>query len=236
MLAIGETVMAIGKRRSGGSFLPALKYDARVGTLYVQDRVYENGRWESEQRDVTKTFRAAFDMENLQTGWIKFPKGAAPELRLVLIGKDYGEPPDDDFKEGLRVLVKMDESLGGDVRELMSTAVALWNAFDALHDAFLADTAKHHGALPVVDLDHTVETKTANGTSFTPIFKIVGWIPRPLDLPIEPVKAVKPRQKAAAISTTRYLPLLIDEEPGAREADGKSAFSRSFAKQPKQRS
>jgi hypothetical protein len=123
MLAIGETVMAIGKRRSGGSFLPALKYDARVGTLYVQDRVYENGRWESEQRDVTKTFRAAFDMENLQTGWIKFPKGAAPELRLVQIGKDYGEPPDDDFKEGLRVLVKMDESLGGDVRELMSTAV-----------------------------------------------------------------------------------------------------------------
>jgi hypothetical protein len=190
--------MSIGKRKSGGNFLPALKYDARVGMLYLQDRVFENGHWESEQRNVTKEFRAAFDMQNLQRGWIKFPKGAAPLMHLVPIGQEPGDAPDDDYKEGLRVLVKMDASLSGDVRELMSTAVALWNALDALHDGYLADADKHPGALPVVDLDHTVETKTANGTSFTPVFKIVGWIPRPLDLPIETAKAARPKQKAAA--------------------------------------
>jgi hypothetical protein len=191
--------MAIGKRKSGGNFLPALKYDARVGTVYLQDRVYADGRWESEQRDVTKEFRAAFDMQNLQRGWINFPKGAPPQMHLVPIGQDPGDAPDDDYKEGLRVLVKMDASLGGDVRELMSTAVALWNALDALHDGYLADADKHPGALPVVDLDRVVETKTANGTSFAPIFKIVGWIPRPPDLPIALAgSTTKQKQKVTA--------------------------------------
>jgi hypothetical protein len=189
--------MAIGKRKSGGNFLPALKYDARVGTLYLQDRVYENGRWESEQRDVTKEFRAAFDMQNLLRGWIKFPKGAPPQMHLVPIGQDPGDAPDDDYKEGLRVLVQMDQSLGGDVRELMSTAVALWNAMDALHDAYLADAAKHPGALPVVDLADKVETKTTAGTSVAPIFEIIGWLPRPPDMPAEIAKPV-PKQKQKA--------------------------------------
>jgi hypothetical protein len=189
--------MAIGKRKSGGDYLPMLKYDARVGTLYLQDRVYENGKWETEQRDVTDKFRAAFDVGNLRRGWINFPKGAAPETHLVQIGEDYGDPPDDRFKEGIRVLVKMDASLGGDVRELMSTAAALWNAMDALHDAYLADTAKHPDALPVVDLADRVETKTTAGTSVTPVFKIVGWIPRPPNMPAEIARpAPKQKQKA----------------------------------------
>jgi hypothetical protein len=186
--------MAIGKRKSGGDFLPMLKYHARVGTMYLQDRVFENGHWENEQRDVTKEFRAAFDLKNMQRGWIKFPKGAAPETKLVPVGKDPGDPPDEGFKEGIRLLAKMDESLGGDVRELMSTAVALWNALDALHDAYLADTAKHPDALPVVDLADRVETKTTAGTSVTPVFKIVGWIPRPPNMPAEMARpAPKPK-------------------------------------------
>jgi hypothetical protein len=194
----GET-MAIGKRKSSGDFLPMLKYDARVGTLYLQDRVYSGGHWETEQRDITKEFRAAFDLANLQRGWIKFPKGAAPETRLAPIAQDYGEALDDDFKEGIRVLVKMDTSLGGNVRELMSTAVALWNAMDALHDAYLASADQHPGALPVVDLAETTETKTSAGTSVAPVFKIVGWIPRPPDLPIALAgSTTKQKQKVKA--------------------------------------
>jgi hypothetical protein len=198
--------MALGKRKSGGNFLPALKYDARVGTLYLQDRVFEGGRWESEQRDVTDKFRATFDLETAQRGWINFPKGAAPQTVLVPLGQDPGDPPTSEYKEGLRVLVKMDASLGGDVRELMSTAVALWNALDDLHDAYLAGSADHPDALPVVDLDTVVETRTMNGTSFTPVFKIVGWTPRPPDLPKTVVAKPAPtaataRPKARPVST-----------------------------------
>jgi hypothetical protein len=167
---IAENVMAIGKRKTSGDFLPMLKYDARVGKLYFQDRVYENGRWET---------------------------------------------PDDDFKEGIRILVKMDASLGGNVRELMSTAVALWNAMDALHDAYLAGTRQHLGALPVVDLDRVTETRTSGGASVAPIFKIVGWIPRPPDLPLTEMAKPAPKQKLKARPkpTTSLRDDLIDEIP-----------------------
>jgi hypothetical protein len=198
--------MAIGKRKSGGDYLPMLKYDARVGQLYFQDRVYTNGSWASEQRDVTKGFRAAFDLENLQRGWIRFPKGAAPETKLVRIGQDQGDPPSDDFKEGIRLLVKMDTSLGGDVRELMSTAAALWFGLDALHDDYLAGAGAHPGALPVVDLDHVTETKTTSWASFTPTFKIVGWLPRPPDLPATEAARAAPKPKAAGDDMDKVLP------------------------------
>ena len=96
--------MALGKRKDGGNFLPIIKFDARVGTFYLQDRVNSGGAWQTEQRDVTETFQAAFDLENLQRGWIRLAKGAAPEVKLVLAGDDPGEPPTDDHKEGIRVV------------------------------------------------------------------------------------------------------------------------------------
>lgn len=123
----------------------------------------------------------AFDLEQLQRGWIRFPKGAAPEATLVPAGEDPGDPPSDDHKEGVRILLKMADHLGGDVRELMSTARGLWNAVDTLHDQYLA-AARHPGELPVVTLDSVREKKTAAGTTFVPIFKIADWIRRPDDL------------------------------------------------------
>jgi hypothetical protein len=194
--------MAIGKRKSTGNFLPVLKWDAKAGTFYLQDRVYAGGCWETEQRDVTPEFRAAIDVANLQLGWIKFPKASAPQTQLKPFGQDYGDPPDADYREGLRVLVKMDQSLGGDVRELLSTAAALWNAMDKLHDAYLAGVTEHPGALPVCDLASVTETKNASGSAFEPVFKIVGWLPRPPDLPLvetaRPAAPPKPKAGKAA--------------------------------------
>jgi hypothetical protein len=70
--------MGLGKRKDSGTFLPLCKYDARAGRFYLQDRVQAaNGEWETTQRDVTDTFRAVFDLRNMQTGWLRFPKGAA---------------------------------------------------------------------------------------------------------------------------------------------------------------
>jgi hypothetical protein len=174
--------MALGKRKDGGNFLPIIKFDARVGTFYLQDRVFSDGNWQSEQRDVTESFQAAFDLENLQRGWIRFPKGAAPEVTLVPAGQDPGEPPSDDHKEGVRVVLKMAGHLGGDVRELMSTARGLWNAIDTLHEQYLASAAKHAGEVPVVTLEDVREVKTAGGATFVPTFKIADWIPRPPEL------------------------------------------------------
>ena len=198
--------MALGKRRDGGNFLPIIKFDARVGTFYLQDRVHSDGTWQTEQRDVTDEFQAVFDLENLQRGWIRFPKGAAPDVTLVPAGEDPGDPPSDDHKEGVRVILKMADSLGGDVRELMSTARGLWNAVDTLHDRYLAAAASHPGELPVVTLGNVREVKTGAGTTFVPVFNIVDWVPRPPELTGDP----RDRNKAQ-----RELPLAAKAAPAA---------------------
>ena len=170
--------MALGKRKDGGDFLPIVKFDGRIGKFYLQDRVFVDGEWKTEQIDITEVFEAIFDLEKLERGWIKFPKGAAPEVILVPAGDDPGDAPGDDFKEGLRVVLRMAERLGGDKREMLSTARGLWNAIDALHDEYLAQVEQHRGQLPVVKVAYVKEKTNAAGVTYVPIFRIDHWVPR----------------------------------------------------------
>jgi hypothetical protein len=177
------TDMALGLKKTGDAILPILKYDAREGLIYVQDRVQlENGEWASEQKNVTKNFEAIFDLANTLVGWIKFPKGAAPECTLVPIGTDHGPAPSKDHKEGLRVLVKITGDEVG-VRELLSTSLGLCVGLDELHDAFLEHADDHPDEVPVVRLADVIKNQTKQGVSVQPVFEIVGWRSRPKDLP-----------------------------------------------------
>jgi hypothetical protein len=180
--AVGVTAMGLGKRK-GQEFLPRLKYDARSGLFYTETRVNNRGTWESEQNNVTEGFRGIFDLKTVEVGWMHFPKGAAPNLVLVPIGQDWGNAPTPDHKQGFRLLVKMPPELGGDVREFLSTAVATWNAIDALHTAYAKQADKHPDQLPMVKLTEVIETRLTNGTSFVPVFEIDGWVARPVDMP-----------------------------------------------------
>ena len=160
-------------------------------------------------------FRAIFDLDNAQVGWIYFPKGSAPDTALVPAGHDPGDAPSDKHKEGVRVIVKMADTLGGDVRELMSTAIGLWNGIDALHDAYLAGVKDNPGHLPVVTLSEIYETKTAAGTSCVPVFAIADWVPRPPDLPLTgmPMAAKsKPAMKPATRETRSSRLAELDDE------------------------
>src|SRR4051794_9035189 len=56
--------MALGKRK-GSDFMPILKFDARVGTFSLQDRVNRDGIWKNQQTDVTIGMRAIFDLETV---------------------------------------------------------------------------------------------------------------------------------------------------------------------------
>jgi hypothetical protein len=174
--------MSLGKRK-GSDFMPILKFDARVGTFCLQDRVNRDGIWKNEQTDVTKQLRGIFDLETVERGWIHFPKGAAPELVMVPPGEDPGGAAFNGSQRGLPPLREMTDELGGEVREFMSTALAAWNAIDALHTAYLKLVPKHPAQLPVVELFDVIEKKTASGSSFIPCFKIVDWVPRPADMP-----------------------------------------------------
>jgi hypothetical protein len=198
--------MTIGKRKTtSGNFLPLLRYDARSGSLYTQDRVMRDGAWQTEQNDVTETMEAIFDLPNAQIGWIKFPKGAAPEMVLKKAGEDIGERPSPDHKEGVRIIVKiLDDDAGP--RELASTAGVLWNSIDQLHEEYLAGLKTNPGGkLPVVMLANVNEVSTPSNTNYEPVFEIVRWVPRPADLPADgiPVTAAasspaKPQKRGNA--------------------------------------
>ena len=67
-MAFGGFFDGVGE---GGSFLPIIKYDSRSGRLSRRDR--ENG--ENSDVDITRNFKAIFDFENVEIGFINFNTG-----------------------------------------------------------------------------------------------------------------------------------------------------------------
>jgi len=210
--------MALGKRK-GSDFTPIIKYDARHGLVYLVDRVRApTGVWEAQQRDITKDFRAIFDLEKLERGWIYYPSGAPPELTMVPAGQDPGEQPSPDHKEGIRFYLKLPAELGGDVRELQSTALAMWDAIDALHTAYLNQVTDHPDELPIVKLVEVIKVPTGKGQSFTPVFEIIGWAKRPFDLP-------KSRKKTNGTRKPAKQARAADDDFGANDLGSDSRVS-----------
>jgi len=76
--------MGLGLKISsgGGDFLPIVKYDARAGRMFRVDKV--DGI--STPVDITKKFKAVFDFENVEVGYINFATGSAPDFVMVPLG------------------------------------------------------------------------------------------------------------------------------------------------------
>jgi hypothetical protein len=194
--------MAIGKRKTDGE--RRLNWDFKIGKFVFEDRTRTDSGWENQQTNVENDkFRAVPDLPNLERGWIAYLKGEGLNTVLVPLGQDYGNPPSDKHREGLRLIVKMDESLGGDVREFISTLPAIWDAIDKLHDDYLTGVKEHAGCLPAVDVAATREVPGRDSPIRVPIFKINGWVPRPFELPIGGIPLFKRAKKADAGSDSQ---------------------------------
>jgi hypothetical protein len=167
----------------GGDFLPIVKYDARAGRISRVDR--ENG--ESIPTDITNNFKAVFDFENVEVGFIKFAAGMAPDFRLSRFYDRKPVPdPKGDYKPGVRFVIKLAKECGGDIREIASNAGAFLDAAKKLHVEYEAGIKENAGKLPVIALDG-VNAKTSGegqkkSTNYVPVFKIVSWVKRPDDL------------------------------------------------------
>jgi hypothetical protein len=195
---IEEAIMGLGRRMTSGVGLGKWTWDFRSGQSVLEDRLLTLRGWEAEQRNVENNkFRAVLDAENIQLGWIAYLKGEGLNAKLVPLGQDYSDPPSDQHKEGLRLVVKMDASLGGEVRELISTSQTMWSAISQLHDAYLAGVGAHPGCLPAVDIVDTHKETTPKGPMYSPVFKIVGWAPRPSELPAGGIPLVKRAKKSS---------------------------------------
>ena len=218
--------MALGFNLSGGGggdFLPIIKYDARAGRIFRVDR--EDGV--STAVDITRNFKAVFDFENVETGWIKFVAGTAPEFIMAPFGGAFPERPSAEHKQGMRLCVKLSAETGGDCRELAGTSGAFLGGIDALHDLYVEGLRSNPGKLPVVALDDTVSIESGSGTkkstNYRPVFSIVAWVSRPKDLVPNSraaAPAASPSQKSAPPSTgssraeppARKAPPVADEE------------------------
>jgi hypothetical protein len=195
--------MSLGRRKLDGESLGKLAWDFDIGKFVLEDRVFANGGWEPQQQNIENNkFRAVFDLQTVEVGWIAYIKGEGLNAKLVRLGGDYGDQPTDRHNEGFRLPVKMDSSLGGAVREFISTFRSLWAALSRLHDDYLAGVGKHPDCLPAVDVADVVKEPTKKGSLLVPRYKISGWVPRPPDLPAAGIPLVRRAKKASGDAAT----------------------------------
>jgi hypothetical protein len=168
----------------GGDFMPVVKYDARAGRIFRVDRENVGGQWTTEPTDITRSFKAVFDLANLETGWIDFNTGSAPAFALAKIGDPLPGKPTPGAKNGIRVIVKLGKDCGGDkpIREMASSAKAFLQGMEDLYVAYQKEAAANPDKLPVVVLEDTLPIKSGSGdkqsTNYKPLFKIVSWTAR----------------------------------------------------------
>jgi hypothetical protein len=170
-----------------GDIVPFVKYDARAGRFFRNDRTEQNGAYNNNAVDITSNFKAVMDFENLEVGFLLFAAGSAPAFMLVKLGGPMPhKPADGKWKQGVRVMMKLHASCGGDVRETSSNAAAFLKGIDELHTLYEAGKAVNPGKLPIVILKTTIPVTSGSGdkksTNYPPVFEITGWAPRPNDL------------------------------------------------------
>jgi len=198
------TVFGFSTAPAGGDFLPIVKYDARAGRLFRVDRVETANGFASDAIDITSTFKAIVDFENVESGWINFPAGSAPSFVLVPMGTPLPDKPSANHKNGIRFMLKLSKESGGakPVRELSGTSKVFLSGVEAAYLAYKAEKDANPGKLPVLTLEKTTPITTGQGdkrsTNYQPIFKISGWAPRG-DLTFQPKGgSAQPAQPAAA--------------------------------------
>jgi hypothetical protein len=206
--------MALGFNFGGGAgsgggnseIIPILKYDARAGRLSRRD--YENGEYVNA--DVTRSFKAVADLENIEVGWIDFNTGSAPDMVLARHGEAHPSQPSSDHKQGVRLLVKLGKECGGDIREIAGNAKSMLRGIDELHNDYLKGVIDNPNKLPVIVLKDTVPITTGEGTkkstNYVPIFEIVSWVARPADLVYVPKARINaPASGGAPITGSRQV-------------------------------
>lgn len=226
--------MALGFTYStgGGDFTAIMKYDARAGRLFREDRKQDaGGAWVKDSVDLTSNFRAVFDFENIEVGYINFPQGGAPDFVMVALGDPYPQRPSPNHNQGVRFMMKLAKDCAGDaaaIRELAGTSAAFRMGIDELHDAYTVEKAANPGKLPIVALKSTLPITSGSGTkkstNYQPVFEIVGWAARPDDLVFVPKARggqVSPAAAPATAPSTGSTPV---GAPAAKQAEAVGDF------------
>ena len=160
---------------SNGSSRPYCKYNAKSGRWSRQG---ENG----EDIDIANpTFIA--DMANIETGWMRFREGQAPDRILdASLQETAAKPTEADFKRGFILILYSKQYFGGAV-ELSSCSLHLCNAVNDAFTIYMAGRDGYPGQVPVFSCTGVVPSKDKFGTNYRPILQLMKWTPRPAELP-----------------------------------------------------
>lgn len=161
----------------GEDFKVYVKYNAKAGRWYTKED--KPDAEEFEVADMT----AVFDFPNLKTGWFLFAPGVAPVKQLNDGANLHCFPPrpGDGFKQGFQIDVFSSKNLMG-VREFASTAGAVIDAMNAVHDDYEAAPESKQGKLPVVRCVSVKPIVGKHGTNYMPELRIMSWVDRPAEL------------------------------------------------------
>ena len=192
-MAIGIT---ISSGEGSGDYAAIVKYDARAGRAFRIDRTQGANGFTSNPVDITRTFKAVMDFENLEVGYLEFGAGAAPIFAMVPLGSPMPAKPTPTAKQGVRITMMLHKDCGGDLREMAGNSAAFLRGVDTIHDAYEHGKVENTGKLPVVALKDTIGVKSGSGektsTNYQPVFEIVGWVPRPEKLVFKPKGTAAP--------------------------------------------
>lgn len=177
-----------------GEFTTYVKYNAKAGRWYTKEDKPDAVEFE------VVNMTAIFDMDNLQTGWFLFAPGVAPVKNMDPSLAESAPKPGDGFKRGFQLDVFSEKNLGGK-RELSSTAGAVIEAMNDLHDDWIAGKDANAGKLPVVKCSGVQPVTSKHGTNYRPVLEIVSWADRPAELagnaPAKAAPAAAPAPAAA---------------------------------------
>lgn len=186
----------------GVTYLPIVKYNATSGRIFNRDR----SGGEYHETDITRSFKAIFDFENVEIGWSDFTNGV-PDFRLVRYadGGSIPKPEEGNFKRCVRLVLKLSKECGGDVREFASNAGACLDGVKKLKDDYDNGVKENPGKLPVVTLVDTIAKTSSGGalktTNYVPVFEITGWVKRPDDLVYQSRSSSAPSNPSSPPST-----------------------------------
>lgn len=187
---------------ASGDFTPVLKFKANAGRMVLVQRTQDTaGEWVSTDEDITnKQPQFAMDFGSIEVGWLDFGTGSAPLKLTVPFGQPLPVKPEgkranaqgrmvDCFQMGFRMKLAGQAIKGPDgnaLREFCSTSKTVIAAINDLHSLFEAAPEAAAGKIPVVKFVDVkavpVSTPKGTNTFYAPVFEIVTWADRPVDM------------------------------------------------------
>ena len=195
-----------GNPSGSGDFIGRIEYNAKAGRLYRPDRTQGPNGYETVKTELPMPIGFAMDMAGVEVGWALFEPGAMPNLVFVPLADcmsdatKYPARPSDKRKEGFGFAFGTLEVLGNELREFSSTARAVREQFDFLHDDYTAGRDDNPGKAPWVVFSGVAPVTGQHGTNYTPTLQITDWVDasvfhRATEAP--PIAATPPAVQAA---------------------------------------